>query len=146
MGLSSTSLNSYLWFEGRVNLLQAMSSLDVEVQDLFHFKFFGFASLPENSHQGNQACLWRLSLVNLLLLHQVSHELQYSLSDLTMLATPDNPSSMKTKSHLHTQRKQSMYFNFAQTCKKKLQDISSYMIGKTYLYGCLVCIEHLEGG
>ncbi len=99
MGLSSTSLNSYLWsFEGRVNLLQAMSSLDVEVQDFFHFEFFGFASLPENSHQGNQACLWRLSLVNLLLLHQVSHELQYSLSDLTMLATPDNPSLMKTES------------------------------------------------
>jgi hypothetical protein len=121
-----------------------MSSLDVEVQGLFHFEFFGFASLPENSHQGNQACLGRLSLVNLLLLHQVPHELQYSLSDLTMLATPDNPNSMKTESPIFIHKVSKACISTLPRLAK-FQDISSYMIGKAYLYGCLLCMEHLEG-
>jgi len=71
-----------------------MSSLDIEVQGIFHVELLRLVLLPENSHHRNQACLWRLSPFNLTLLHQVIHELQYSLQ-VTMLAIPDNISFIR---------------------------------------------------
>lgn len=123
--------------ESRVALPQHMSSLDIEVQGIFHIELLRLVLLPENSHHRNQACLWRSSPFNLTLLHQVIHELQYSLQ-VTMLAIPDKYSSMKTDSHVvsctssHKETSPAVV-QLAQMCKTRIQEI--YLHSYRCLFG-----------